>query len=151
MHRHGYKNSKLGRTKDPRRLLIKGLATDLIQHTTLRTTLTKAKTVMPYVERLITKAKKGGLHNRRQIISKLATKASAHQLVDQIAPQLNNRQSGYLRLQKLGARRGDNAPMASIAFVDKLSEPNADNDAKTRPDVQTVAKVKKPAKAQAVK
>lgn len=120
-HRHGYKGRKFGRETDQRRALIKGLASQLIDHTSIKTTLPKAKELRPYVEKLITKAKKGDLHNRRQIISKVATVSSAHKLVDEIAPKLTARTSGYLRITKEEARKGDNAEMARISFVDDLT------------------------------
>jgi large subunit ribosomal protein L17 len=120
MHRHGYKGRKFHRERDQRRALIKSLADSLVKYETIETTLPKAKEVVPYVERLITKAKKGDLHNRRQVISKLQTIESAHKLVDEIAPKLNQRVSGHLRIEKQGNRRGDNAPLAKISFVDDL-------------------------------
>lgn len=122
MHRHGYQGRKFHRERDQREALVKGLADSLITYESIETTLPKAKEVVPYVEKLITKAKKGDLHNRRQVISKLQTIASAHKLVDEIAPKLKARTSGHLRITKTGARRGDNAPLARISFVDDLSE-----------------------------
>jgi large subunit ribosomal protein L17 len=120
MHRHGYQGRKLHRESGPRRALIKGLADSLIKYESIETTLPKAKEVVPYVEKLITKAKKGDLHNRRQIISGLQTVASAHKLVDEIVPKLQGRSSGHLRVTKTGTRRGDNAQMARVSFVDDL-------------------------------
>lgn len=120
MHRHGYQGRKFSRETDQRRALIKGLADSLIKYESIETTLLKAKELVPYVEQLITKAKKGGLHNRRQIIAGLQTVSSAHKLVDQIAPNLNNRNSGYLRLVRTTTRRGDNAQLARVSFVDEL-------------------------------
>ena len=93
MHRHGYKGRKFGRERDQREALLSGLAEALILHTSIETTLPKAKEVVPYVEQLITKAKAGGLHNRRQIIAKLQTLEAAHKLVDEIAPKLTARNS----------------------------------------------------------
>jgi large subunit ribosomal protein L17 len=121
MHRHGYKGRKFGRETDQRTALIKGLADALITHHSIETTVDKAKELRPYVEKLVTKAKKQDLHNRRQIISSVATKKAAHKLVDQIAPALGARNSGYLRITRTRTRRGDNAQMASIAFVDDVS------------------------------
>ncbi len=72
MHRHGYKGRKFGRERDQRRALMKGLADSLIKYESIETTLPKAKEIVPYAEKLITKAKKGDLHNRRQVIAKLA-------------------------------------------------------------------------------
>ncbi len=122
MHRHGYKGRKFHRERDQRSALIKGLADSLVKYQTIETTLPKAKEIVPYVEKLITKAKKGDLHNRRQVISGLQTIASAHKLVDEIAPKLGARNSGHLRVTKTTARRGDNTMMAKVSFVDDLSE-----------------------------
>lgn len=120
MHRHGYKGRKFGRERDQRRALLKGLATSLVIHGAIETTLPKAKEVLPYVETLITKAKKGDLHNRRQVIASLSTLAAAYKLVDEIAPQLTARNSGHLRITRTRLRVGDNAQMARISFVDEL-------------------------------
>lgn len=122
MHRHGYQGRKLGRERDQRTALVKGLADSLIKYESIETTLPKAKEVVPYIEKLITKAKKGDLHNRRQIISKVQTIASAHKLVDEIAPKLKGRNSGHVRIEKTRTRRGDNAQLARVSFVDDLSE-----------------------------
>src|ERR1039458_9033782 len=107
MHRHGYQGRKLNRERDQRRALIGGLADSLIKYESIETTLPKAKEVVPYVEKLITKAKIGDLHNRRQIISSLQTLESAHKLVDQLAPLLKGRDSGHLRITKTRVRKGD--------------------------------------------
>lgn len=122
MHRHGYKGRKFHRETDQRRALMKGLADSLVKYESIETTLPKAKEVVPYVEKLITKAKKGDLHNRRQIISDLQTVASAHKLVDEIAPKLKGRTSGHLRVVRTRVRRGDNAQLARVSFVDDLKE-----------------------------
>ena len=121
MHRHGYQGRKLHRERDQRRALLKGLADSLIKYQSIETTLPKAKEVVPYLEKLITKAKKGDLHNRRMIVSSLQTVASAHKLVDEIAPKLGGRSSGHLRIVKTVSRRGDNAQLARISFVDDLN------------------------------
>jgi large subunit ribosomal protein L17 len=120
MHRHGYQGRKFHRERDQRRALIKGLADSLVKYEAIETTLPKAKEVVPYLEKLITKAKKGDLHNRRQVISGLQTVASAHKLVDEIAPKLKGRVSGHLRIEKTDLRRGDNAQLARVSFVDDL-------------------------------
>jgi large subunit ribosomal protein L17 len=126
MHRHGYQGRKFHRERDQRRALIKGLADSLVKYESIETTLPKAKEVVPYLEKLITKAKKGDLHNRRQVISGLQTIASAHKLVDEIAPKLKGRTSGHFRIVKTAPRRGDNAQLARITFVDDLkSAPSA--------------------------
>lgn len=125
MHRHGYTGRKFGRERDQRAALLKGLATQLVEHGSIETTLHKAKEVVPYLEALITKAKKGDLHNRRQIISSLNTLAAAHKLVDDIAPQLGGRTSGHLRIKRTRVRVGDNAELARVSFVDELSATDA--------------------------
>jgi large subunit ribosomal protein L17 len=163
MHRHGYKGRKFGRERDQRRALLKGLADSLFKYESIETTLPKAKEVLPYAERLITKAKKGGLHNRRQIIAKLQTIETAHKLIDEIAPKLNGRTSGHLKVTRTTLRRGDNSQMATISFVDDLSAPakpvessKAKVTSTTPAKVEakkpaTDSKVQKPAKKQAVK
>jgi large subunit ribosomal protein L17 len=120
MHRHGYKGRKFGRQNDQRKSLIKSLANSLVLEESIETTVEKAKEVLPYVEKLITKAKKGDLHNRRQVIAKLQTLDAAHKLVDEIAPKLHGRVSGHLHIERTKARRGDNAQMATLEFVDDL-------------------------------
>ena len=121
MHRHGYQGRKLHRETDQREALIKGLADSLIIYESIETTYIKAKEVQPYIERLITKAKKGDLHNRRQVISSLQTLSAAHKLCDEIAPKLKGRNSGYTRIKRSVVRRGDNTQMATISFVDDIS------------------------------
>jgi large subunit ribosomal protein L17 len=122
MHRHGYKGRKFHRERDQRNALIKGLADSLVKYETIETTIHKAKEIVPYVEKLITKAKKGDLHNRRQVISGLQTITSAHKLVDEIAPKLQGRVSGHLRIERTRVRRGDNTQLARVSFVDELTE-----------------------------
>lgn len=122
MHRHGYKGKKFHRETDQREALMKGLADSLVMIGSIQTTYSKAKELQPYVDKLITKAKVGDLHSRRQVIASLNTLTAAHRLVDDIAPKLKNRNSGYLRVTKTNLRRGDNAQMAIIEFIDKLSE-----------------------------
>lgn len=139
-HRHGYQGRKFSRKRDQRRALIKGLANSLVEHESIETTLPKAKEVLPYVERLITKAKRGDLANRRQVIAALQTEAMAAKLVDVIAPKLKGRVSGHLRIERTRSRRGDNAQLARISFVDDLKEAPVAKAAKPAP-----AAAKKPA------
>jgi large subunit ribosomal protein L17 len=122
MHRHGYKGRKFGRERDQRRALLKGLATSLVEHGKIETTLPKAKELVRYIEKLITKAKRGDLANRRRVIAGLSTQAAAFKLVDEIAPQLTGRTSGHVRVQRTRIRKGDGAEMATISFVDELSK-----------------------------
>lgn len=125
MHRHGYQGRKFHRQRDQRQALIKSLADSLITHTAIQTTLPKAKELVPYVEKLITKAKKGGLAARRQLIADLQTVESAHKLMDEIAPRLKGRTSGHLRIEAQGYRRGDHAPLARVGFVDDIKSATA--------------------------
>jgi large subunit ribosomal protein L17 len=120
MHRHGYVGRKFGRKRDQRRALLKGLATSLVEHGKIETTLPKAKELVRYIEKLITKAKKGDLHNRRMVIAGLSTQAAAFKLVDEIAPQLTGRTSGHVRVERTRVRVGDGTQLASIGFVDEL-------------------------------
>ena len=121
MHRHGYKGRKFGRERDQRRALMKGLASSLVEYESIETTLPKAKELVPYIEKLITKAKKGGLHNRRQVMVGLSTKEVADKLMDEIAPKLTGRTSGHVRVTRTRVRVGDGAEMATIEFVDDLT------------------------------
>jgi large subunit ribosomal protein L17 len=120
MHRHGYKGRKFSRERDQRRALLKGLATSLVIHGKIETTLPKAKELVRFIEKIITKAKKGDLHNRRQVIAALSTQEAAFKLVDEIAPQLTGRTSGHVRVQRTRIRVGDGTQMATIEFVDEL-------------------------------
>jgi large subunit ribosomal protein L17 len=149
MHRHGYKGKKFNRERDQRRALMKGLADSLIKYESIETTLPKAKEIVPYVEKLITKAKKGDLHNRRQIIADLQTITSAHKLVDEIAPKLGARTSGHLRVKRTTLRRGDNAQLARVSFVDDLKEAPVAKPVAKKPAVAKTP-VKKPVTAKKV-
>lgn len=120
MHRHGYKGRKFGRETDQRLALTRGLMCSLIKYQTITTTLARAKEIRRSTEKLITIAKKGGLANRRLVISRLDDLEAATLLVDTIAPQIK-RDSGYLRIEHAGYRRGDNSEMGTISFVDEIS------------------------------
>ena len=119
MHRHGYQGRKLQRAAGPRRALVRGQVTSLVLHEQITTTEAKAKEMAPQFERLVTKAKKGDLHNRRQIRSFLLTDKATEKLITQIAPAFKSRAGGYTRIVKLGNRQGDNAPMAAVILTDK--------------------------------
>jgi large subunit ribosomal protein L17 len=156
MHRHGYKGRKFSRERDQRRALIKSLAESLVLRESIETTLPKAKDLSSYIEKLITKAKKGDLHSRRQVISGLQTLEAAHKLVDEIAPKLTGRTSGHVRVVRTTMRRGDNAQLARISFVDDLSKKAEPKPAKAdaKEAVKTTvkeAKPKTPAKKPAAK
>lgn len=153
MHRHGYQGRKLGRERDQRRALMKTLADSLILHESIETTLPKAKEIVPYVEKLITKAKKGDLHSRRQVIADLMTLEASHKLVDDIAPKLSKRTSGYLRIERTTTRRGDNAQLARVSFVDDLTaKPEKAQKPASKPTTKAKATpAKKPAPKKAEK
>ena len=119
MHRHGIKGRKFGRETDQRLALKRGLMCSLIEYQSITTTLARCKEIRRECEKLITKARKGDLHNRRLIIARLGNQDVAHLLVDVIAPQIK-RDSGYLRIERAGSRRGDNAEMGTISFVDEI-------------------------------
>lgn len=149
MHRHGYTGRKFGRERDERRALIKSLAEALIINESIETTLPKAKEIRPYVEKLITQAKKADLASRRNVIASVMTVETAHKLVDEIVPKLGARNSGYLRIERTALRRGDNAQLARISFVDDLSTPaskTAAAPAKTTVKKPAAAKPKTSAK-----
>ncbi len=120
MHRHGYKGRKFGRETDQRLALRRGLMCSLIKYQSITTTLAKAKEIRRDAEKLVTIAKKGGLANRRLVIARLNDIEVADLLVDVIAPQIK-RDSGYLRIERAGTRKGDNSEMATISFVDEIS------------------------------
>ncbi len=142
MHRHGYKGRKFGRERDQRKALIRSLSIALIEHGSIETTLPKAKELRPNFEKLVSKARKGDLHNRRLIVSTLASVPAAHKLVDQIAPAMK-RTSGYLRIERTALRRGDNTQMARISFVDDI---NAEPAKAEKPVAAKEPAAKKPAK-----
>ena len=127
MHRHGYKGRKFGRETDQRRALTRSLMCSLIRYQSITTTLARAKEIRRMMEKLITMARKGGLHNRRLIIARLNDLEAATLLVDVIAPQIK-RDSGYLRIERAENRRGDNSEMGTISFVDEISFDVQDSD-----------------------
>lgn len=131
MHAHGKTGRKFGREKDQRRALKRGLICSLIEYQSITTTLARCKEIRSECEKLITMARKGGLHNRRLIIARLNSADIGNLLVDVVAPQIK-RDSGYLRIERAGYRRGDNAEMGTISFVDDIDldveiKPKADN------------------------
>lgn len=122
MHRHSFRGTKFHRQTDQRQALLRSLADSLILEESIETTLPKAKAVVRYTEKLITKAKTAekNLGKRRYVIVELANKEAANKLVDEISPKLQSRTSGYFRITRTGLRRGDGAQMAKVSFVDKL-------------------------------
>jgi len=114
------KGARLGGSPAHERLILANLATALFEHGRVTTTEAKARRVRPFAEKLITKAKKGDLHNRRLVARVIRDKSVVHTLFTEIAPQFAERPGGYTRITKIGPRRGDCAPMAVIELV---SEP----------------------------
>jgi large subunit ribosomal protein L17 len=149
MHRHGYQGKKFGRETDQRRALIKSLAEALILRESIETTLPKAKEVRTYVEKLVTKAKKGDLHNHRQIVAALQTQTAADKLVRDIAPKLSARTSGYLRVKRSSLRRGDGAQLAVVSFVDDLKVEVKAPKTEKKPVAKKAPAKKAPAKVKA--
>ena len=117
--RHGYARRKLGRTSSHRTALFANMAASLIKHEQIVTTLPKAKELRPFVEKLVTLAKKGDLHARRIAISKVRDVEQVGKLFSTLGPRYKARNGGYIRVLKAGFRHGDNAAMAVIEFVDR--------------------------------
>jgi len=111
------KGARLGGSAAHQKLILANLATALFEHGRITTTEAKARRVRPLAEKLITKAKKGDLHNRRLVAKTIRDKGVLHELFTEIAPKFENRPGGYTRITKLGPRKGDNAPMAVIELV----------------------------------
>ncbi|MAP93720.1 MAG: 50S ribosomal protein L17 [Ponticaulis sp.] len=131
--RHGLAHRKLNRTSEHRKAMFANMASSLIEHEQIVTTLPKAKELRPIVEKLVTLAKKGDLASRRRAISKLRNPDMAKKLFDVLGPRYEERNGGYVRVLKAGFRHGDNAPMAVIEFVER------DEDAKGKADRERVA------------
>lgn len=117
--RHRVRSAKLGRNHNQRQALFKQQLNDLIVNEKLKTTVTKAKIIAGFMDKLITTAKKGTVAARRQLMAFLGRKVTAHKLMDEIVLRSKARTSGYTRLVRLGQRRGDNALIAKLEFVDK--------------------------------
>jgi large subunit ribosomal protein L17 len=117
MHRHGYQGRKLQLEAGPRKALVRGLLTSLVMHESITTTEAKAKEIAPQFERLVTKAKKGDLHNQRQLRSVLLTEVASQKMIYELAPAFAERNGGYTRIIKIANRRGDNAKMAVVQLV----------------------------------
>ena len=117
--RHGSAHRKLGRTTAHRTAMFANMAASLIKHEQIVTTLPKAKELRPVVEKLVTLAKRGDLHARRQAISKVRDVEQVGKLFAVIGPRYKERQGGYIRVLKAGFRYGDNAALAVIEFVDR--------------------------------
>ncbi len=117
--RHAKRGRKLNRTASHRKAMFANMVASLIQHEQIVTTLPKAKDLRPIVEKMITLGKRGDLHARRQAISQVRDPSVIGKLFDTLAPRYADRNGGYTRVLKAGFRRGDNAPLAVIEFVDR--------------------------------
>ena len=137
------KGPRLGGSPAHQRLIVSNLATQLFEHGRITTTEAKARVLRPVAEKLITKAKRGDLHNRREVLKTVRDKSVVHTLFTEIAPTFAERPGGYTRITKIGPRKGDNAPMAVIELVTEAYQPKSDKPAK-----KTAAKKSTPAKAE---
>ena len=111
------KGARLGGSSSHQKAILANLATSLFEHGRIKTTEPKARALRPYAEKLITHAKKGALHNRREVMKKIRDKDVVHTLFAEIAPHFADREGGYTRIIKVENRKGDNAPMAVIELV----------------------------------
>ncbi|MCB5267362.1 MAG: 50S ribosomal protein L17 [Candidatus Cloacimonetes bacterium] len=117
--RHRVEGRKFGRETDARRLMMRNLVKSMVEHGQLNTTLAKAKEMRRFVERVVTYGKNNTVHSRRLAYSVLGDRDLVKKLFDEIAPAFADRKGGYTRVLKAGFRRGDNAPMAIIQFVEE--------------------------------
>ncbi|CAB4929753.1 unannotated protein [freshwater metagenome] len=125
------KGPRLGGSPAHQRLMLSNLATALFEHGRITTTETRARLLRPVAEKLITKAKRGDLHNRREVLKTIRDKSVVHTLFTEIAPTFAERPGGYTRITKIGPRKGDNAPMAIIELVTEAYSPKAPSTKKT--------------------
>ncbi len=128
--RHKKSGKKLGRPTAHRIAMLRNMTVSLIEHGRIETTVTRAKALKTFVEPLITLGKKGDLASRRLALKRLPNKSAVHQLFDVVAPKFAERPGGYTRVIKTGVRRGDNAQMAIIEFVENIAS-LADSEAKS--------------------
>ncbi|WP_417483044.1 50S ribosomal protein L17 [Maricaulis sp.] len=117
--RHGIAHRKLNRTHSHRKALFANMAASLIEHEQIITTLPKAKELAPFMDKLISLAKRGDIHGRRQAMSKVRNEEQVKKLFDTLGGRYTERNGGYTRVLKAGFRHGDNAPMAVIELVDR--------------------------------
>jgi large subunit ribosomal protein L17 len=127
------KGARLGGSPAHQRLILANLATALFEHGRITTTEAKARVLRPVAEKLITKARKGDLHNRREVLKTIRDKSVVHTLFTEIGPSFAERPGGYTRITKLGPRKGDNAPMAVIELVTESFTPSAPKQQKAAP------------------
>ncbi len=141
------KGPRLGGSPAHERIILNNLASQLFEHGKITTTETKAKRVQPLAETLITKAKRGDLHARRLVMTRIGNKSVVHALFTEIAPKLADRPGGYTRITKIGNRQGDNAPMAVIEIVTESVEESRKAKEKGKAAVQAAKPAAKKAAA----
>jgi large subunit ribosomal protein L17 len=124
------KGPRLGGSSSHQKAILANLATSLFEHGRIKTTETKARALRPYAEKLITHAKKGTLHNRREVLKKIRDKDVVHMLFAEIGPFYSDRNGGYTRIIKVEPRQGDNAPMAVIELVQEKTVTDEANRAR---------------------
>ncbi len=134
------KGARLGGSPSHERIILANLATQLFEHGRITTTEAKARRLRPVAEKLITKAKRGDLHSRRQVMATVRDKGVVHVLFTEIAPSLEGREGGYLRITKVGPRKGDNAPMAVIEVVTESVEDSKKANARTATPQKSASK-----------
>jgi large subunit ribosomal protein L17 len=124
------KGARLGGSASHQKIILANLATQLFEHNRIVTTEAKARRLRPLAEKLITKAKRGDIHARRTVLTTVRDKGIVHKLFTEIAPTFAEREGGYLRITKVGPRKGDNAPMAMIELVSESVEESKKANAK---------------------
>lgn len=146
--RHNVKRQKFSRNFNQRKALLRGLLVSLIDHGEINTTLPKAKATKRTIDKLVSKAQKGTLHARRQLIATLASAKAANKLVDIVAPIMGKRTSGFTTISKTKIRRGDAATMATLKFITPLPQPEkkVSTDKKKKQDKKIVKQDKKTVK-----
>src|SRR5271166_583175 len=145
------KGPRLGGSSSHQKALLANLATSLFEHGRIKTTEPKARALRPYAEKLITHAKKGTLHNRREVLKKIRDKDVVHKLFAEIGAFFADRDGGYTRIIKVEARKGDNAPMAVIQLVREKTATSEADRARRVAATQAKAKQAKPDKAEETK
>src|ERR1700742_3669765 len=144
------KGPRLGGSSSHQKALLANLATSLFEHGRIKTTEPKARALRPYAEKLITHAKKGALHNRREVMKKIRDKDVVHALFAEIGPFFSDRNGGYTRIIKVEARKGDNAPMAVIELVqEKTVTSEAERARRVKASKKAPEKAEAPAAAAA--
>jgi len=134
------KGARLGGSPSHQRLILSNLATSLFEHGSITTTQAKAKRLQPLAESLITKAKRGDLNSRRQVMKTIRDKSVVHVLFTEISERFAERPGGYTRVTKLGPRKGDNAPMVQIELVESMADAAMAKPAKKAAEKKTAKK-----------